>query len=97
MSRPAPTRTISASAVWPTTSIVRVAPVRRLAEPRVASSFSSALVLPRSTATAGTRPKISPVTIASAIVNSRTAGCIAGCPMAGNCCSLSATSARNHA
>ena len=68
---------IRASAVSITTSPDRMMPVPLLAEPRVLSSFSMALVLPRMTATAGTRPKMMPVRSASAMVNASTGRCSA--------------------
>ena len=56
------------------TSVARVKPVRFPAEPRAVSSLSTALVLPRMTASAGTRPNTSPVTSASSVANASTAG-----------------------
>ena len=53
ISSPAPTSSINASAVSTMTSVLRTAVVVRLAEPRVASSFSSDDVFPRSRTAAG--------------------------------------------
>ena len=65
-----------------TTSAALKNPVVRPADPRVASSFSSAEVLPRMTEIAGTTPNTRPVRTASTRVKASTGRCsdAVGCP-----------------
>ena len=88
---------MSVIATSATTSAARKKPVARPADPRVASSLSSALVLPRMTEIAGTTPKTMPVTTASSSVKASTGRCSAavGCP--GICVADIASSARTPA
>ena len=74
ISRPAPTSSMSASAVSAITSVARVTPVLFPAEPRAVSSFSNEFAFPRITAIAGTSPKTRPVTSASVMVKASTVG-----------------------
>ena len=91
---PAPTRSIRASAVSPMTSVA--AREARWPGSPIRASLSSLRnddVLPRMTATAGTRPKTRPVRTESASVNSSTAGCSDASAIPGSWRELSATSA----
>ena len=91
---PAATSSITARATSATTSVARVAPVPREADPRALSSRSTRVTLVFMVAMAGTRPKTTPVTIAitSATLSMGQLSAAAGAP--GSYCSMSATSPR---